>query len=106
MNKLFFLFAACLILAGNSAAQSVAGSGVDFDPQMTIIGFDHVQRATQTGLAQEQDIRERDEVTYAHGEKPLWEFMPLAPSQPLGDIARTLKQERAATKKAVKSWSN
>jgi hypothetical protein len=106
MNKLFFLLATCLIVAGNSAAQSAAGSGVTFDPQMTIIGFDHSQRATQTGLAQEQDIRERDEVTYAHGEKPLWEFTTLAPEESLGDIARTFKQERATGKKAVMSWSN
>ena len=106
MNKLLLLLAVCLTVAGNSAAQSAAGAGVTFDPQMTIIGFDHVQRATQIGLAQEQDLREKSEVTYAHGEKPLWEFMTLAPEESLGDVARSLKQERATEKKAVMSWSN
>jgi hypothetical protein len=105
MNKLLLL-AACVFCAGTVAAQNIAPAMANGDPQMRSFAFEHSQRAAQTGLAQEQDIREQNVVTYAHGERPLWEFMSLSPTEPLGDIARTLKQERAAMKKAAKSWSN
>ena len=52
------------------------------------------------GLAQEQSLLEHSNYYYAQGERPLWEVQPLAHHVPLGDIARTLRQEHATAKKA------
>lgn len=38
--------------------------------------------------------------TYAQGERPLWEFGPLTPPTPLGDVARAYRKEKLAAKKA------
>ncbi len=106
MNKVMLLIAACVLCAGSAAAQNIGPAMANGDPQMRWYAYEHSPRATQTGLAREQDIRERDEVTYGHGEKPLWEFAPVTSSQPLGDVARSFKQDRATAKKAVVTWSN
>jgi hypothetical protein len=38
--------------------------------------------------------------TYARGERPLWEFGELKPEIPLGDVARSVRQEKLTAKKA------
>lgn len=39
--------------------------------------------------------------TFAHGERPLWEFGPVSDApRPLGDIAREYRKERQSAKKA------
>ena len=106
MNKLLLLVAGCVLCTGSAAAQNLAIHTANGEPQMLNMEYDHGQRAMQTGLAQEQDIRERSEITYAHGERPLWEFIHITPSRPLGDVARDIRQERATGKKAVVTWNN
>jgi len=38
--------------------------------------------------------------TYAQGERPLWEFGPVSPPVPLGDVARAYRKEKLTAKKA------
>jgi hypothetical protein len=64
---------------------------------------DHPQHASFTSMASETPIvgGSPDTYTYAHGERPLWEFGPVAPPPtPLGDVARAFRKEKLAAKKA------
>ncbi len=56
-------------------------------------------------LAREQYVLSGTNYTSAQGEKPAWE-LPRAPEIPLGDIARTLRQEHAKAKKARFVYEN
>ena len=107
MKSLALLLAMCIFSAVGATAQSNVGiSMANGYPQMLTIGYDHAEHARQTPLAQEQDLRETSNVTYGHGERPLWEFMTATPEQPLGDVAREFREERAIGKKAVVVWKN
>lgn len=61
---------------------------------------DHQSRAVSQPMAVEQNLLGVSSVTSAHGEMPLWEAPSLSHEAPLGDIARELKKEHAAAKKA------
>src|SRR5579864_2421961 len=65
---------------------------------------DHPQHAEQHALACEHSLVGGGSVSYAQGERPLWEFGPDAQQQPmpLGDFARTVRKEKLAAKKAEK----
>jgi hypothetical protein len=67
---------------------------------------EHPQHASQTPLAEEQDLRERSTYIYAQGERPAWEFMPAPPFVPIAGLARTVRAEHAAAKKAVVIWKD
>src|SRR5215471_9232145 len=43
-----------------------------------------------------------DTYTYAHGERPLWEFGPVSEPVPLGDVARAYRKEKLTARKATK----
>ena len=62
---------------------------------------EHPLHATQTPLAEEQDLRERSTYVYAQGERPAWEFMPAPRFVPIADVARMLRDQHATAKKAV-----
>jgi len=104
MKSCFFLVAACIFCSVGAAGQSI-GSVMNAQPQVFTIA-EHPQHASQTELAQEQDIRERSIVISAQGERPLWEFMPPPPFVAIADLARSLRDEHARSRKAVISWSN
>jgi hypothetical protein len=38
--------------------------------------------------------------TFAHGERPLWEFGPVSEEPSLGDVARAYRKEKMTAKKA------
>jgi hypothetical protein len=38
--------------------------------------------------------------TYAHGERPLWEFGPVTEEPSLGDVARAYRKQKLTAKKA------
>jgi len=64
---------------------------------------EHVAHAEQHALAREQALvgSTGETYTFAHGERPLWEFGPmLPPPTPLGDVARAYRKEKLAAKKA------
>jgi len=100
MKSCFFLFAVCILGSVGAAGQTVGGYWLNGQPQMLVMP-EHTQHASQTPLAQEQDLRERSTYSYAQGERPVWEFMPEAAFVPLGDLARILRDQHATAKKAV-----
>jgi hypothetical protein len=78
---------------------SLNPNGLSAEPQPTQFS-DHPKHASQIGLATEQRIMERSQSIVAHGDRPLWEFAPVAQEIPLGDIARALRQEHETAPKA------
>jgi len=70
--------------------------------QMVVVP-EHIQHAEQHEMAQEHPLvgSTGDTYTFAKGERPLWEFGPvLPPPTPLGDVARAIRKEKLAAKKA------
>lgn len=61
--------------------------------------------ATVHALAPERWVLSGTNYTSAQGEKPAWE-LPQAPTTPLGDVARTLKEEHSKVKKARFVYEN
>ena len=61
-------------------------------------------QAEQHALASEHALvgGGSDTYTYAHGERPLWEFGPVSEPVPLGDVARAYRKEKLTAKKATK----
>jgi hypothetical protein len=100
MKSCFFIFVVCIFCSAGAAGQTIGSYWLNGQPQMLVMP-EHPQHASQTELAPEQDIRERSGITYAHGEKPLWELMPPAPFVPIADLARIFRDEHARAKKAI-----
>lgn len=100
MKSYFFLCAVCMLASVGAAGQSVGTYSLNSQPQMLVMP-EHPQHASQTPLAQEQDLREQATYIYAQGERPAWEFMPPPRFVPLADLARTLREEHSKAKKAV-----
>jgi hypothetical protein len=92
---LFMLF---LLVATGAFGQAVGA--ISSEAHMTQIP-DHPQHAEQHALAAEHSLVGGGSVTYAQGERPLWEFGPVSqPPTPLGDVARAFRKEKLAVKKA------
>lgn len=88
-----------LILCTAAAFGQTAGS-ISSQPQMVAIP-EHVQHADRHDLAQEQPLVGGASYSYAQGERPLWEFGPMVPPPtPLGDVARSVRKEKLAARKA------
>jgi hypothetical protein len=69
-----------------------------------LVMADHPQYAEQHDMAPEHNLLVSSSYTYAKGERPLSDFgdSPL-PTEPLGDVARALRKEHAASKKSHRS---
>lgn len=91
------LFALFLLVAASAFGQAIGG--VSSEAHMTQIP-DHPQHADQHALAVEHSLVGGGSVSYARGERPLWEFGPGSPPVPLGDVARAVRKEKLAVKKA------
>jgi len=100
MKSCLFLLAVCILGSVGAAGQTVGSYWLNGQPQMLVMP-EHPQHASQTPLAQDQDLRERSTYVYAQGERPAWEFMPAPSFVPLADLARTLRDQHAMAKKAV-----
>ena len=61
---------------------------------------DHAQQAEQHAMACEHSLVGGGSVSYAQGERPLWEFGPVSEPAPLGDVARAVRKEKLALKRA------
>ena len=63
---------------------------------------DHPQHASFGAMASERPLvgGAADNYSYAQGERPLWEFGPVAEPTPLGDVARAYRREKQSAKKA------
>ena len=94
------LFTLFILVAATTAFGQVAGS-ISSEAHMTVIP-DHPQHAEMHALADEHSLVGGGGYSYAHGERPLWEFGSSAPaSPPLGDVARAVRKEKLAVKKAA-----
>ncbi len=95
------LFTLFLLVTSTAFGQAIGA--VSGEAHMTQIP-DHPQHAEQHALACERSLVGGGSVSYAQGERPLWEFGPDAQQQPtpLGDFARTVRKEKLAAKKAEK----
>ena len=89
-----------LLLAATGAFGQTIGS-ISSEAHMTQIP-DHPQHAEQHELGVEHSLVGGGSVSYAQGERPLWEFGPVSqqPPMPLGDVARAVRKEKLAVKKA------
>ena len=90
---------ALLILCTAAAFGQTAGV-ISSQPSMVSIP-EHIQHADHHDMAQEHPLVGGESYTYAQGERPLWEFGPMVPPPtPLGDVARSVRKEKLAARKA------
>jgi hypothetical protein len=91
-----------MILLASAAFGQTSAAVLSSQPQIFRM-TDHPMHAETAPLASEHSLvgGGPDTYTYAHGERPLWEFGPVSdPPRPLGDIAREYRKEKQAAKKA------
>ncbi len=99
-------FLLCLLCASFVWGQSVVGmSGMSAEPQIPQF-YSHPQHASQVAMASEQRILETSVPVVEHGLRPLWEVASVPQAIPLGDVARALRQDHTAAKKATRVWTN
>jgi hypothetical protein len=98
MKTTWFLL--CFLCATAALGQSFVASAVNNEAQPLQM-TSHPAHASQHAMAAEQNLLDNSGYVYAQGEMPLWEVaLPVSRTTPLGDVARILRQEHAATKKA------
>jgi hypothetical protein len=93
-----------LLLLFASAAFGQYGGGISSRPQ-PYHPPENPAHASRHALAAEQYVLSGTAYSSAQGEKPTWE-LPRAAEVPLGDIARTLRQDHATLKKARFVYEN
>jgi hypothetical protein len=93
-TTVLMLFVLC---AGMCMAQAVLPN----QPQIIELP-DHPQHAEPHAMASEHPLVGGGPETYtwAHGERPLWEFGPVSVEPSLGDVARAYRKEKMTGKKA------
>lgn len=96
----------CVLAATAAFGQSVAGGSVLSNQTSVMQVPSHPQHASQKSMFRLQSVMEASAPVYGRGERPLWEFAPVADAKPLGDLARMLRKEHATVKKAEKVWEN
>jgi hypothetical protein len=98
-----------LVVASSALAfgQATVGGGVlSSQPQILQLPS-YPQHASIQSMGREQTLLEPTNLTYAQGERPLWEFASTKnEAVPLGDVARMLRKEHEMMKKAGKVWTN
>jgi len=85
------------------AAAAFGQNGAVLSNQSQILEFpEHPQHAAPHAMGREQTIvgGSSDSYTVEHGERPLWEFGPVAEKPSLGDVARAYRKEKTTAKKA------
>ena len=101
------VFALCLLCATAALGQASASGGGGVSSQVSVFEFQsHDAVAAQHSMGAERNLLESSPITWAQGERPLWEVAPVSHPTPLGDSARLLRQEHASAKKAEFFWSN
>jgi len=94
------LFALFLLSTTVACAQGVSNTAPITSTFQVVT---HPERATPQPMAQEQSLLDGPGAGYtmAQGERPLWEFASAKQEVPLGDVARRLRKEHEAAKKAT-----
>jgi hypothetical protein len=97
------LFAMLIICATGAMGQGY-GAAANSEPQ--IFQFpEHPAFAQRQPMAREQNLRgEESPYTYAQGEIPLRDVVIPSTQVPLGDVARRVRSEHEAAKKADIIW--
>jgi len=95
MKYLVAFFALCSAAAFGQANGNILNS----QAQPTTFQSNPLQ-ATQQSLASEKSVLYSNGYTVGQGERPVSDFLSSTPSQSLGDLARTLKQDHAQAKKS------
>ncbi len=104
MKTAFFML--CFLCATAALGQSASAVAVlNSQPQVVQLPS-HPEHASQQPMAREQSLLAGSGYVYAQGERPLWEAAPVSRAVPLGDVARILRKEHAAAKKADIVWTN
>jgi hypothetical protein len=98
------LLAIC-ILGSTAAFAQYAGGSLSAQPQVYSFAS-HEEHASRRPLRTTEILNGDETVVSAQGERSLWEVATPVHEVPLGDSARTLRLEHAATKKAAKVWQN
>jgi hypothetical protein len=93
---MFFLCVFCAATAGAQTGVAVLTNNAA-PLQMT----DHPQHASQHDMGRESTLLSTSQYGYVQGEVPLSELASPIYQTPLGDLARAIKKDRAATPKAV-----
>jgi hypothetical protein len=93
------LFLLCLLCATAALGQSFAPGALNNEIQPLQM-MSHPAHASQHAMLPEQSLLDGSTYAYEQGERPLWEFAPVSHAIPLGDVARILRQEHLAAKKA------
>ena len=89
-----------MILCAGCACFGQSAGAISSQAQPIVVPS-HPMTAEQHSLATERSLVGGGTYTFAHGERPLWEFGPFSPPPvPLGDVAREVRKEKQATKKA------
>jgi hypothetical protein len=100
------VFALCFLCATVALGQTIAAVG-SMSNQVSVFQFEsHDAVAAQHSMGTEKNLLETSALTWAQGERPLWEVAPVSHPTPLGDSARLLRQEHASAKKAEFVWNN
>jgi hypothetical protein len=100
MKITLFTFIFCSALF-TPAALGQVGAVLSSQPQV-IASPSHPLHAEMHSLAAESPLVGGGTYTYAQGERPLWEFGPVAEPTPLGDVARAFRKEKMTARKAEK----
>jgi hypothetical protein len=93
-----------LILLVTSAAFAQYAGTINSQPQ-PYRPHENPAYASIHALAPEHSVLSGTNYTSAQGEKPAWE-LPQTPTTPLGDVARTLREEHSKLKKARFVYEN
>lgn len=98
LNSMKTTFVVLFVLCAASAFGQVASS-VSSQPQIQAVP-EHPQHADIHSMATEQSLVGGGNITYAQGERPVWEFGEIRHEPALGDVARAYRKEKSTGKKA------
>jgi hypothetical protein len=88
----------CILFAATAVGQVGMGA---VSNQVSFLQIpEHPEHAAPHQMATEQSIVGDGAYTFAHGERPLWEFGPVSIEPSLGDVARAYRKEKLTAKKA------
>jgi hypothetical protein len=91
-------FVVLFVLCAASAFGQLAGS-IPSQPQIQGVP-EHPLHAEVHAMASEQSLVGGGAITYAQGERPVWEFGEILHEPALGDVARAYRKEKSTGKKA------
>jgi hypothetical protein len=96
--KTTFIVLATIFLSAAASAQTASTTSGEVRP-IQIMG--HPSFAGQGQMGTERSLFGGGSISYAQGERPLWEFGEVKPEVPLGDVARAVRNEKLTAKKSA-----